>query len=175
MITGTTIASTLAGTAAGAGAFAPARAGWSSAPTVTSPTRFAGAYQPKLCTKPPKFPRPTAMTPARARRITRRNFHSSIVPPGENVVGTPDRGIVGAPVPGGNHPKGLAPSLEGGNYGRIGPLLGLETGFAQWPTAPGEVLLVPAGELGERDAPVGGLDEPAVADVDGGVEDLRSL
>src|SRR3954452_15992750 len=170
MITGTAIANTLAGTCA----FVPARAGCSSAATLTSPTRFASAYQPKLCTKPPRLPRPTAMTPARARRITRRNFHSSIVPPGENVVRTPDGEIVGAAVPSGNHPKGVAPSLKGGNYGRIGAVLGLEPGLAQRPPAPGEPLLVPAGELGERDAPVGGLDEPAVADVDRGVEDLRS-
>src|SRR5262249_756429 len=105
------IAKTLAGTAACAETFLPARAGCFSAPTVTSPTRFAGAYQPKLCTMPPKLPRPTAMTPARAKRITRRNFHSSIVPPGQNVVGRPDGKIVGAAVLGGNHPKGVAPSL----------------------------------------------------------------
>src|SRR3954449_4327055 len=171
MITGTAIANTLAGTCA----FVPARAGCSSAGTLTSPTRFASAYQPKLCTKPPRLPRPTAMTPARARRITRRNFHSSIVPPGENVVRTPDGEIVGAAVPSGNHPKGVAPSLKGGNYGRIGAVLGLELGLARRPPAPGEPLLVPAGELGERNAFVGGLDEPAVADVDRGVENLRSL
>src|SRR3954454_5547242 len=171
MITGTAIASTLAGTCA----FVPARAGVSSPATLTSPTRFASAYQPKLCTKPPKLPRPTAMTPARARRITRRNFHSSIVPPGENVVRTPDGEIVGAAAPSGNHPKGVAPSLKGGNYGRIAAVLGLEPRLAQRPPAPGEPLLVPAGELGKRNAFGGGLDEPAVADVDRGVEDLRSL
>src|SRR3954447_23211864 len=144
MITGTAIANTLAGTAAGACPFVPARAACSSAATVTSPTRFAGAYQPKLCTKPPKFPRPTANTPARARRITRRNFHSSIVPPGENFVGTPDGGIVGAAVPTGNHPKGVAPSLKGGNYSDSVAFLGLEPGLAQRSPAPGELLLVPA-------------------------------
>src|SRR6188508_1812340 len=97
--------------------------------------------------------------PAKARRITRRNFHSSIVPPGEYVVGTPDGGIVGAAAPGGNHPKEVAASLERGNCVRV---LGLEPRLAQRPPAPGELLLVPAAELGEGDAPVGRLDEPAV-------------
>src|SRR4051794_12262628 len=109
---------------------------------------------------------------AAVKRITRRNFHSSIVPPGENVVGTPDGGIVDSAAPNGNHPKEVAASLERGNCLRF---LGLEPCLAQRPPAPGELLLVPAGELGERDAPVGRLDEPAVADVDGRVEDLRSL
>src|SRR4029079_10671001 len=55
------------------------------------------------------------------------------------------------------------------------PVLGLEPRLAQRPPAPGELLLVPAGELSERDAAVGRLDEPAVADVDRRVEDLGSL
>src|SRR5437660_6455462 len=105
-------------------------------------------------------------------RITRRNFHSSIVPPGENVVGTPDREIVGAVASSGNHPKGVAASPKRGN--RAG-FLGLEPGFAERPPAPGELLLVPAGELRESDAAVGRLDEPAVSDVDRRVEDLRPL
>src|SRR3954471_1398411 len=101
--------------------------------------------------------------PATARSVTRRNFYSSIVPPGENVVGTPDGGIVDSAAPSGNHPKEVAASLERGNCVRF---LGLEPCLAQRPSSPGELLLVPARELRERDAPVGRLDEPAVTGVD---------
>src|SRR5262249_23281536 len=72
---------------------------------------------------------------------------------------------------GGTHPRGGAAVRGGGNCRS----LGLEPGLTQRPPSPGEPLLVPAGELGQSDALVGGLDEPAVADVDAGVEDLRSL
>src|SRR5207244_10920816 len=55
----------------------------------------------------------------------------------------------------------------------IPPRSGLvEPGLVQRPAAPGELLLVPAGQPCERDAVVRRLDEPAVADVDRRVEEL---
>src|SRR5262249_13949163 len=93
--------------------------------------------------------------------------------------GTPDGEIVGAASRTGNHPKGVAASLKGGIWrpkaGCSRAFLGLEPCFAQRSAAPREAFLVVAGELRERNALVGGLDEPAVTDVDPGVKDLRSL
>src|SRR5205085_10560512 len=71
-----------------------------------------------------KLPNAAASTAARARRITRRDFHSSIVPPGTEIVGTPDGKIVRAAPPSGNHPKGLAASPKGVTAGGWAPLLG---------------------------------------------------
>src|SRR5262249_42296072 len=91
---------------------------------------------------------------------------------------TPDEGIVVAPAPSGNHPMEVAVSLKGGNGGGYSPPNGsiplFEAGFVERPAAPRELLLVPVAQLGERDSVARGLDEPAVPDVDRGMEDLRA-
>src|SRR6185437_3473894 len=50
-----------------------------------------------------------------------------------------------------------------------------EAGFGERPARPGEALLVPARELGERHPIPGRVDEPAAAEVDAGVVDLCGL
>src|SRR4029077_20532945 len=97
---------------------------WSPA-TDASPTRRAGAYQPKLWAPTTPWPNTTASTAAKARRVTRRDFHSSIVPPGTNGRRTPDGRIVGAAAPTGNHPKEVAASPKGGNAGNKRLVLGV--------------------------------------------------
>src|SRR6266581_4913610 len=99
-MTGATTASTLAGIAAGALTAAFLRRTWTSGTYVSSGNRrlptyrafpplrgLAGAYQPKLSSCPPSHPKDAAIAAATDRRITRRNFHSSIVPPGDFVEG----------------------------------------------------------------------------------------
>src|SRR6188472_3572520 len=127
-----------------------------------------------------KLPSAAATDAPTIRRVTRRGFHSSIVASrGTLSRGRQTKGIVVATTRSGNHPMEVAASLKGGNGGGYSPrgasMPLFEPGFVQRPAAPRELLLVPAAQLGERDAVVGGLDEPTVPDVDRRMEDLRSL
>src|SRR6476646_3278215 len=125
-----------------------------------------------------RLPSDAANVMARARRITRRNFHSRVMCLRKLVVGTPDTEIVGLTSRSGYHPIEVARSLKGGKHGAdwlfYAVSASIEAGLVQRPAAPGELLSVPVAELGERDALARGVDEPAVADVDRGVEDLSS-
>src|SRR5512142_22394 len=113
-----------------------------------------------------RLPSAAATVPARARRITRRNFHSSIMCLRGVVVRTPDKRNCGSAVTAREAPDGGSDAhSNGGN--RL-----LEPGFVQRPAPPGELLRIPVAERGERDPFAGGLDEPAVTDVDRRVEDL---
>ena len=69
-----------------------------------------------------------------------------------------------------HHPEG------GTSVGSVRVLAGDDqAGFGQRPARPGELLPVPAGERRHGDAVAGGVDEPAVAEVDPGVVDRGRL